>query len=140
MPKHGSGNLPAIERVAQSMIAHFDRQLIHILRIEIVPDVIVARTVVAGQFSRQRRKNSSRGERKESSVRDRIHAAAPGVVDLPLQAMAEPLHRGQLKAVVVAVRAGGELRHRAESRIGWLQVRKWRKTALAYRLVAVHLR
>ena len=100
------------------MTAHFDRQLIHILRVEIVPDVIVARTIIAGQVSRQRRENPSCGKRKEPSVRDRIHATAPGVVDLPLQTMSEALHRGQLKAVVVAVRAGGELRHRAESWIG----------------------
>src|ERR1700690_522225 len=107
MPKHGSRNLPSIERVAQSMTAHFNWQLIHILRIEIAPDVVVARTIIAGQISRQRRKNPSRRERKEASVRDRIHATAPGVVDLALQAMAEPLHRGQLKTVVVAVRTGG---------------------------------
>ena len=52
-------------------------------------------------------KESSRRELKEVAVRDRIHATAPGVVDLALQAMAEPLHRGQLKTVVVAVRTGG---------------------------------
>src|SRR5208283_4617907 len=139
MPKHGSGNLPAIERVAQRMTAHSDRQLIHILCIEIVPDVIVARTVVASQVSRQRRENPSRGKRKEPSVRDRIHATAPGVVDLSLQAMAEPLHRGQLKTVVMTVRAGGELRHCAESWISRLHIRERRKTALAHGLVAVDL-
>src|SRR5271170_8377766 len=118
MPKHGPRNLPTIERVAQTMTAHSNRQLIHILCIEIVPDVVVARTIIAGQISRQRRKNPSRRERKESSVRDRIHATAPGVVELSLQAMAEPLHRGQLKAVVVTVLASGELCDRAESGIG----------------------
>ena len=121
------------------MTAHSDGQLIHILRVEIVPDVIVARTVIAGQFSRQRRENASRGKRKESSVRNRIHATAPGVVDLSLQAMAEAFHRGQLKTVIVAVRAGGELRHRAKSRIGRLHVRERGKTALAHGLVAVDL-
>ena len=65
---------------------------------------------------------------------------APGVVDLSLQAVAEALHRGQLKSVVVAVRAGGELRHRAESCIGRLHVGKRRKASLAYGLVAIHLR
>ncbi len=125
---------------ANSVIPNFDRQLIDILRVEIVPDVVIARTVIAGQLSRQRRKNPSGGELKESAVRDRIHAAAPGVVDLPLQAVAQALHGGQLQAVVVAVRAGGELRHRAESRIGGLHVGKRRKASLAHRLVAVHLR
>ena len=43
---------------------------------------------------------------------------APGVVDLSLQTMAEPLHRGQLKTIVVTVRAGRELDDRAESGIG----------------------
>src|ERR1035441_4998885 len=107
MPKRCSGDLPAVQRVAQRMTAHSNRQLIHILRIEIVPDVVVARTIIAGQVSRKRRENPSRGKRQESSVRDRIHATAPGVVDLSLQAMAESLHRGQLKTVVVAVRTGG---------------------------------
>ena len=102
----------------QQVIPNFDRQLIHILRIEIVPDVIVARTVIAGQFSRQRGKNPSRRELKESSVRDCIHATAPGVVDLSLQTMAEPLHRGQLKTVVVTVLASGELGDRGKSWIG----------------------
>ena len=106
VPERCSRNLPAVERVAQRMTAHFDRQLINVLRVEIVPDVIVARAIVAGQVSRQRRENPSRGKRKESSVRDRIHATAPGVIDLPLQAVSQALHRGQLKAVVVAVRAG----------------------------------
>jgi len=36
--------------------------------------------------------------------------------------MAEPFHGGELEAVVVSVRASGELRHRAESWIGRLQV------------------
>src|SRR5580658_7328924 len=121
------------------MTAHFDRQLINILRVEIVPDVIVAGTIITGQVSRQRRENATSGKRKEPSVRDRIQAAAPGVVDLPLQAMSQALHRGQLKAVVVAVRAGGELRHRAESWICGLQVGKRRKTTLTHGLVAVDL-
>src|ERR1700732_2922527 len=122
------------------MVPNFDRQLIHVLRIEIVQDVIVARTIIAGQLSRQRRENPSRGELKESSVRDCIHAMAPGVVDLSLQTVSEPLHCCQLKTVVVTVLACGELGHCAESWIGRLLVGKWRKTALAYSLVAVHLR
>src|SRR5208283_3943940 len=139
VPERCSRNLPAVERVTQEMTAHFERQLINILRVEIVPDVIVARTIIAGQVSRQRRENPSRGKRKEPSVRDRIHATAPGVVDLSLQAMAEPLHRGQLKTVVMTVRAGGELRHCAESWISRLHIRERRKTALAHGLVAVDL-
>src|ERR1700693_2174659 len=139
MPKHGSRNLPSIERVAQSMTAHFNWQLIHILRIEIVPDVIVARTIIAGQFSRQRGKNPARGKLEETSVRNGIHAMTPGVCALSFEAMPEPLHRGQLKAVVVTVLASGELGHRAESWIGRMHVWKRRKTAFAYRLVTVHL-
>src|SRR5260370_39555154 len=69
--------------------------------------------IVAGQLSRQRGKNPNHRELEESSVRHCIHAMAPGVVDLSLQAMAEPLHRGQLKTIVVTVRSGGELADRA---------------------------
>ena len=47
-------------------VSHSDWQLIDVLRIEIVPDVVVARPVVAGQFSRQGRENSSGGELQES--------------------------------------------------------------------------
>src|SRR5271166_2859495 len=139
MPEHGSRDLPAIQGVAQSMTAHPQWQLIYILRIQIVPDVVVARAIIAGQAPWQRRKNSSRRKRKESSVRDCIYAAAPGVVDLSLQAMTEPFHCGQLKAVVVTVGAGGELRHSAESWIGRLHGER-SKTTLAHRLIAIHLR
>src|SRR5208283_3025903 len=116
------------------MTAHFELQLINILRVEIVPDVIVARPIIAGQVSRQRRENPSCRKRKEPSVRDRIHATAPSVVDLSLQAMAEPFHRGQLKTVVVAVRAGGKLRHCSESCVSRVHVGERRKTTLAYGL------
>jgi len=43
-------------------------QLIHILRVEIVPDVVVARTIIVGQISGERRKNPSRREGQEPSV------------------------------------------------------------------------
>ena len=49
-------------------------------------------------------------------------------------------HRRELKAVVMAVRTGGELRHRRKSRIGWLHVGKWREAPWAHRLIAIHLR
>src|SRR5271157_1020722 len=64
---------------------------------------------------------------------------APGVVDLSLQAVSETLHRCELKAVVLTVLAGGKLCHRAEPWIDRLHVGEWRETALAHRLVAVHL-
>src|ERR1700722_246065 len=139
VPEHGPGNLPAVERVGQLVIPNVDGQLIYILRVEVVPDVIVARAVIAGQFSRQRRKNPSRGELKESSVRNRIYAAAPSVVELSLQTVAQALHRSELKAVVMTVLPGCELGHRAEPWIGWLHVGEWRKAPLAHRLVSVHL-
>src|ERR1700683_1382351 len=121
VPKRCSGDLPAVQRVAQRTTPHSDRQLIDILRVEIVPDVIVARTIIAGQISRQRRKNPSRRERKESSVRDGIQATAPSVVDLSLQAMAESLHRGQLETVVMAGCTGGKTGARLECRTRWAQ-------------------
>src|SRR4029077_12018015 len=139
MPKNGSGNLPTVECPRQLLIPNFDRQLIQILPIEIVPDVVVAWAVIAGEFSRQRGKDPSRGKLKESPVRNCTHAAAPGVFDLSLQTMSEPLCRLQLKSVVVTVLASGKLRHRAESLVGRLPIAKWRKTALTNSLVAVHL-
>src|SRR5579862_2970168 len=106
VPEHGSGNLPAVEHVGQLVIPNVDGQLIHILRVEVVPDVIVAGTVIAGQLSWQRRKNPSRRKLKESSVRNRIHTAAPRVVELSLQTVPQALHRGELKAVVMTILPG----------------------------------
>src|SRR5271166_2282848 len=105
-----------------------------------MPHVVIARPVVASQVARQGRKNPSSRELQKSSIRDSVHAAAPGVVDLPLQAMSQSLRGGYLKAVIVAVLAGGKLCHRAESWIGRLRVGKWCKTALAHGLISVHLR
>ena len=48
MPKHGSRHLPAVQRVAKKMILDLDQKLIDILSVEIVPDVVVAGTIVAG--------------------------------------------------------------------------------------------
>src|SRR5260370_32684118 len=102
--------------------------------------VLGERAITAGKLTRKRQKNPPRREVKKSLVRNRIYATAPSVVDLSLQAVADTLHGCELKAVVVTVLASGELRHCAEPRIGRLQIREWRKTALTYRLITVHLR
>src|ERR1700690_3867379 len=139
MPKHRSGDLPTVECLGQLAIPKADRQLIHILGIQTVPDVIVAGTVIAGQLSRKRRKNPSCRKLKESSIRYRIHAAAPRVVELSLQTVPQALHRRELKTVVMTVLAGGELGHGAEPWICWLPVGERRKAPLAHVLVSVHL-
>src|SRR5271154_6267691 len=140
MQKHGSRHLPAVQCVGKKPILYLERELIDILRIEIVADVVVARTVVARQISRKGREDASCGELQESAVRDGVHAAAPGVVDLSHQAVPQAFHSGQLQPVVVTVSAGGKLRNGPESWIGGLYVRKRRKTPIADRLIAVHLR
>jgi len=53
--------------------------------------------------------------------------------------MSESFHGGELKAVVVTARAGGKLCHGTKPWIFRLEVRKWSKTALANRLITVHL-
>src|SRR5271165_6796208 len=105
-----------------------------------MPDVVIAGAIVAGQFSGERRENSPGGELQESSVRDCVHAAAPGVIELALQTVTETLYGGELQAVVVTVFAGGELRDCAEARVGRLQIRKRRETARTHSLITVHLR
>src|SRR5208282_673076 len=95
-------------------------QLIDILGVEVVPDVVVARSVIASKPSRKGSKNSSGRKLKEPAVRDFIHATAERVIDLSLQPVAKALHGSQLEAVVVAVRARGKLSHSAKSRIGRL--------------------
>ncbi len=91
MPERGARKLPSVQRPAQHRIADFDRQLINVLRGEVVAHVVIAGAVLAAQLTGKRRKNSAGGERKESAVGDRIHAAAPSVVDLDLQAVPQPL-------------------------------------------------
>ncbi len=76
---------------ASSAIPEFDRQLINVLGGEVVPHVVVAGTVLAAKLARQRRENGSGGEWQESAVRDRVHAVAPRVVGLDLNAVPQPL-------------------------------------------------
>src|SRR5579872_1041675 len=106
MPKQRSRDLPSIHGITERATSHLDRQLIYVLRVEVMANVIVTRTVIAGEFSGQRRKNASRRKLQEAAVRNCVHAATPGVVDLTLQTMTQTLHPGQLQAVVVAVFAG----------------------------------
>ena len=54
--------------------------------------------------------------------------------------MAKSFLDGGLKCVVMAVGAARELGDGPESWISWGAVRKRRKTALAHRLVTIHLR
>src|ERR1700677_1058368 len=53
--------------------------------------------------------------------------------------MSEALLRCKLQGIIVAVRPRAQLRHGAKSRVRWLAVGKWRKTAAAHGLVTVHL-
>src|SRR5664279_1659451 len=122
------------------MISHFDWQLVHILPIEVVPDVVIAGTVIATEVSRERGEDPSRGELQEPAVRDGVEAMAPGVVDLPLQAVPHAFHGRQLKPVIVAVGAGRKLRHCGESRIGRLHVGERSKASLTDGLVSIDLR
>src|ERR1700677_4599044 len=113
--------------------------MIYVLAIEVVPDIVIARTVVAGEFSGQRRKNPPGGELQEPTVRDGVHATAEGVIDLSLQAVCESFHGRELKTVVVTVGTGRELRDCAEPWISGLHIREGRETTLADGLVAVDL-
>ena len=140
MPEHRPGHLPAVQCVANLMTLHFDRKLINVLSVEIVPDVVVAGSVIAIKISRQWRQNSSGGKRQESAVRDRIHAAAEIIVNRPLKTACQALHGRQLKAVIVTVCAGGELHHVREPGIRGLKIRKRSETTLADSLITVCLR
>ena len=53
--------------------------------------------------------------------------------------MPKPLLGCRLKAVIVAIRAGVQLRNGSESRIGRSAIRERRKAALTHRLITVHL-
>ena len=138
--EYGAGNLPAINRTSKNRIANFPGKLVHIVGREVVSNVVIARAVVARQIAGKRRENSAGGKFEEAAVGDGVHAAAEGVVHLSGEAVAEALLRGDLEAVVVAVRAGRELGDGAESWIGGLREGERYETAFADGLVAVHLR
>src|SRR5271157_1865955 len=122
------------------MILYFDRQLVYVLPIKVVPDVVIAGAVIATEVTRQRGENSSGGKLQEPAVGDGVEAMAPCVIDLPLQAVSHAFHSRQLQAVIVAVGTRGKLCYRREPRIGWLHVREWSKASLAYGLVSIDLR
>ena len=115
MPEDRSGHLPAVQGVAEVMALHLDGKLVDILGIEVVPNVVVAGSIIASEIAGQGRKNPSGGEGQESAVRNGVHAAAEIVVNRALDAVREALGGRQLKAVVVAVGTGGELGYRART-------------------------
>ena len=47
MPEYTAGNLPPIQRIAERMISHFDRQFVHILAGEVVPNIVITGAVIA---------------------------------------------------------------------------------------------
>ena len=120
--------------------SNLPRELVHIIGGEIVANVVIAWPTVARQIAGNRRQNAVRGKLQKTSVRDRIDAMAPCVVDLELHPVTEPLLGRQLKAVVMAVGARAELSHRAEARIRRRAIGKRRKASGANRLVSVDLR
>src|SRR5580698_399713 len=97
--------------------------------------IVVARAAIARQVARNRRKNASGREGQKSTIGNRVDAVAPGVVCLHLQSVPEPFLRSQLQSVVVAVRTGGELRHRSETRIDGRAIRKGSKATCTNRLI-----
>ena len=71
--------------VPKGVASHLYRQSVDVLSREVVSDVVIARTIIASQFSRQRRENPTRRKLKEPAVRYCVQAMTPSVVDLPLQ-------------------------------------------------------
>jgi len=65
MPENRPCQLPAVQRVTELPTPHLDGQLIDILRIEVVPDVVVARAIIAGQVSGERRNEPARRKWKD---------------------------------------------------------------------------
>jgi len=53
MPKHGTRDLPSVQRWRQDAILNSDRQLIDVLSSEVVPHVVVAGTVLAAKLTWQ---------------------------------------------------------------------------------------
>jgi hypothetical protein len=54
MPKRGSRNLPTVQDVGEQRLVSFDWQLINVRRVEVVPDIIIARPVLTAKFARKR--------------------------------------------------------------------------------------
>jgi len=68
MPKHGARALPSVQRSRQQVISELDRQLINVLRREVLPHVVVAGAVLAAELARQWGKNGAGGEWEEPTV------------------------------------------------------------------------
>src|SRR5208282_3628956 len=68
VPKCRARELPAVERDSEFAVLNFQRQFVNVLTIQVVPDVVVTRSVVASEPSGQGRENSSCGELEESAV------------------------------------------------------------------------
>src|SRR5579863_5809487 len=101
--------------------------MVNVLSVEIVSDVVVARTIVPCQVRWEGRENSSRRKLQESAVGDGVHATAPGVVQLSHKGASKMLHRGDLQPVVMTIRSSGKLRHGGKPGISGLPVRKRRE-------------
>src|SRR5580693_2714365 len=140
MPKQGSRDLPAVECVAKEMVSNLDRQFIDILSVEIVANVVIARTIVPRQVSGERGEDSSGRKLQKPAIGDGVHAAAHGVVQLPHETISKTLYGGYLQPIIMAVCPRGKLRDGAEPGINGLRVRKRRKASIANCLIAVHLR
>ncbi len=85
VPEHRAGNLPAVQRVRQHAIANLERQLVDVLRGEIVADIVIARAVLPAEFaraaareSRPRRKAGIRRSRPCPCSGSRCSSPAPG--------------------------------------------------------------
>src|SRR5438876_10663735 len=68
VPEHGPGHLPAVYGGTEHSVPHLHRQLVNVLRGEIVPDIVVARAVLTPEVSRQRLNDPASGERQKCAV------------------------------------------------------------------------
>src|SRR6516164_3836832 len=121
------------------MVPGLQRKLINVLPRQIVSDVVIAVAVIAVKLARQWCENSSGRKLQKTTVRDRVQAVTPSVVDLPLQLVPHSLRSGQLQPVVVAVCSSRKLSDCAKASVGWVYIRKGGEASFADRLIAVDL-
>ena len=115
-------NLPAIQHQRPSRPRSSERQFVDIAGVEVVAHIVIAGAAIAAA-DRPAAATECLPRRTTGIRRSKPYRCSGSRCSSPAacKPCAEPLLGGRLQAVVVAVRAGGELRHGREPRVGRLR-------------------
>ena len=119
-------------------MAGVKRDLVQPIGGDVMANVVIATGILPAKLSRQRRHQSLRGERQQTTIRYLVEAVTERVVGA--QRQSPPLLGvGGLKTGITAVGIGAKLIDIPEALIERPLVRERRKTPIAHRLIAIEL-